>query len=92
MNKFTQLIKVIKKGDIEKAAEILQETTLNINELDPKSGKGVIHLAMENADLEMFKILITYPGINPELPSKDGEYPLETAIRLNDLAFVNKLL
>ena len=46
MNQFDKLIKFVKKGDLEKVSEILQEATLNINELDPKSGKSLIQIAM----------------------------------------------
>ncbi len=47
MNQFDKLIKSVKKGDIEKVSEILQSATLNINELDTKSGKSLLQTAME---------------------------------------------
>lgn len=50
MSKFTNLIKVARKGDTDKLLEMLDEGKYNINEVDPKSGMGLIHIGVENND------------------------------------------
>lgn len=92
MDKFAALVKQIKKGDVGKTAELLQDVSLDINALDQKSGRGLLQIAMENDQIEIFNVLMCHPTINPELISRDGELPLETAIRLNSIAFVSKIL
>ena len=46
MNTFGTLIKLAKKGSIDKISQLIDETNFNINELDAKSGKGLIHFAI----------------------------------------------
>lgn len=46
MSKFSNLIKLAKKGDIERIIELLDEGKANINEIDPKSGRGLLHIAI----------------------------------------------
>ena len=45
-----KLIKAIRKGDSSKVGELLQDRGININGVDPKSGKTMLQLAMENED------------------------------------------
>lgn len=48
MSNIEKISKLIKKGNIEKIAEFLQDPSLDINEVDPKSGKTLLHVAIEN--------------------------------------------
>lgn len=41
-----KIAKLIKKGDTEKIAELLQDPSLDINALEPKSGKTLTQLAI----------------------------------------------
>ncbi len=50
MSKFSNLIKLAKKGDIKKLGEQIEEGMNNINEIDTKSGRGLLHIAIENDD------------------------------------------
>ena len=63
-----------------------------MNEIDAKSGKALLHMAIENSDLDIFNVLAQTPGVNLEEPTKEGEHPLEMAVRLNDVVLVNRLL
>ena len=46
MSTFVTLIRLVKKGSIDKISQTMEETNFNINEIDPKSGKGLIHFAI----------------------------------------------
>lgn len=46
MSSAEKIAKIIKKGNTEKLAELLQQPSTDINELDPKSGKTLIQIAM----------------------------------------------
>ena len=46
MSRFAALVKLAKKGDTDKLLEILREEKLNVNELDSKSGQGLLHIAI----------------------------------------------
>ena len=48
MSRFAALVKLAKKGDTDKLLEILREEKLNVNELDSKSGQGLLHIAIEH--------------------------------------------
>jgi hypothetical protein len=49
-------------------------------------------MAIENSDIDTFEVIISQIGVNLEQTTKDGEYPLEMAVRLNDVHLVNRLL
>jgi hypothetical protein len=66
MSKFTQLVKLVRKGEYEQLREILHSENVSINEIDPKSGKGLLHMAIENSDIDTFNVLVQSPGINLE--------------------------
>jgi len=46
MSAFATLIKLAKKGSIDKIAQLIEQENLNVNEIDPKSGKSLIHIAI----------------------------------------------
>jgi ankyrin repeat protein len=92
MSKLAGLIKLLRKGDHEKLSEALHSENHNLNELDPKTGKSLLHLAIESADEAAVAILTKLPGLDLDLPSRDGELPLEMAVRLNDAPLVARLL
>ena len=46
MSTFNSLIKYIKKGDVAKVGSIIESESVNVNQIDPKSGKGLLHLAI----------------------------------------------
>jgi ankyrin repeat protein len=92
MSKLPTLIKLLRKGEHEELNELLHSENVNVNELDPKSGKALLHLAIESSDEDAVNILTKYPGVDLELPSRDGELPLEMAVRLNDAGLVARLL
>ena len=54
MSRFAAVIKSAKKGDTQKVIQILDEDKLNVNELDGKSGLGLLHIAIQNQDDELF--------------------------------------
>lgn len=76
MSKLPTLIKLLKKGEYDKLREALHSENINVNELDPKTGKSLLHMAIESADDEAITILTKFPGIDLELPSREGELPL----------------
>ena len=92
MSRFPALIKLAKKGDTDKLVETLEQEKININQIDHKSGQGLLHIAIENQDEETFKALASQPGVDLELASKQDETPLDVAVRLNSLWAVNRLL
>jgi ankyrin repeat protein len=92
MSKFGAVLKAAKKGDVEKMVQLMEEEKININEIDAKSGQGLIHIAIEHDDEEMFAMLVGRPGIDLELGTSQREVPLEMAVRLNSPWFVGKLL
>ena len=48
MSKAAALFKAAKKGDTERVIELLDENGINPNEVDSKTGRGLIHIAIEN--------------------------------------------
>lgn len=92
MSKFSNLIKLAKKGDIKKLGEQIEEGMNNINDIDTKSGRGLLHIAIENDDQELFSLLVKRPGIDIDLLTSEGESPLGMAVRLNNPDIVSKLL
>ena len=92
MSTFNTLIKWVKKGDTDRVRAILEGENVNLNQTDPKSGKGLLHLAIENGESEVFDLLATQPGVNLDLPNAQGETPLELAVSLNDTFMVGHLL
>lgn len=46
MSKLQALIKLVKKGEHERIKEILHTENVNSNEIDPKSGKAILHMAI----------------------------------------------
>ena len=67
-----KLVKAIKKGDSSKAGELLQDRTCDVNGLDPKSGKNMLQLAMENDEMDIFRMLYNHEMIDFNGSSKDG--------------------
>lgn len=61
---FTFLIKLAKKGETHKLADALADTNININEVDPKTGRALIHIAIENLDIDTFNVIASQPGAN----------------------------
>lgn len=92
MSKLAALIKLLRKGEHGKLSEMLHCEPLNINELEAKTGKALLHLAIEAADEPAVALLTAFPGVDLDLPSREGELPLEMAVRLNDPALVGRLL
>lgn len=86
------LVKLVKKGDCNKLREVIHSENVNVNEIDAKSGKALLHMAIENGDVDIFNVLAQAPGVNLEELTKEGEHPLEMAVRLNDVVLVNRLL
>lgn len=80
-----KLVKAIKKGDSSKVGELLQDPTCDVNGLDPKSGKNMLQLAMENDDIDVFRMFLNHERIDLNGTSKDGEMLLETAILVNSV-------
>lgn len=64
MNKIAVLVKLVKKGDYEKLREVIHSENVNVNEIDMKNGKALLHMAIENGDLDSFNVLAQTPGIN----------------------------
>lgn len=48
MSTIEKIAKLIKKGNTDKLGEYLQDPSLDINELDPKSGKTLLQIAIES--------------------------------------------
>ena len=55
-----KLIKAIRKGDSSKVGELLQDPGCDVNGFDPKSGKNMLQLAMENDDEDIFKMILSH--------------------------------
>ena len=55
-----KIIKAIRKGDSSKVGELLQDPGCDVNGLDPKSGKNMLQLAMENDDIDIFKMILSH--------------------------------
>lgn len=67
MSKFSNLIKLAKKGETERIVELLDEGKATVNEIDPKSGRGLLHIAIENDDNQLFETLVNRPGTDLEI-------------------------
>ena len=67
-----KLVKAIKKGDSSKVGEMLQDPTCDVNGLDPKSGKNMLQLAMENDEMDIFRMLLNHERMDLNGTSKDG--------------------
>jgi ankyrin repeat protein len=49
-------------------------------------------LAIEGEDEQAVTLFSKFPGIDLDLPTRDGELPLEMAVRLNEPRMVTRLL
>ena len=92
MSTFNSLIKCIKKGDAAKVRSIIESESVNVNQIDPKSGKGLLHFAIQNNQTEIFDLFAAQSGVNLELANSLGQTPLELAVTLNDTFMVGHLL
>lgn len=87
-----KIAKLIKKGDTQKIAELLQDPSLDINSLEPKSGKTLAQLAIESQQSEVFGMILHTMGLRLDTTSKSGQTALETAILMNSPDFVEQIL
>jgi hypothetical protein len=76
-----QLIKELRKCNTEKIKDLLLGAPINWGTYDKKSGRNILQLAIESEDPEVFRLIVSAPGVNLNLPDKDNnETPLQTVV------------
>lgn len=76
----TALHAAVKKGNISIVQLLLPYCTANDVNAVNSDGWAALHLAAENGELDMFKLLLGHPGINVNIADDDGKTPLYIAI------------
>ncbi|XP_053378960.1 NF-kappa-B inhibitor alpha-like [Mercenaria mercenaria] len=64
----------------------------DVNIGDGKSGRTVLHYAVEKNDIEMVSLLLTHPNIEVDRKTYEGESPLYLAFWRNHRRIRNKLI
>ena len=84
----SQLLKEIKSDNTSKVLELLQSSSHDLNQVDPKSGDCLIHIAIKNANSSILSNLVSKDRSNhadPNLENEDGRTPLICAVECNYL-------
>ncbi len=81
-----QLLKEVKADNTAKVLELLQSSSHDLNQVDPKTGDSLIHLAIKNTNSSILSNLVSKDRSNhadPNLENEDGLTPLICAVDSN---------
>lgn len=95
MSSEEKLFSALESGSTEQVTDLLKEPSINLNwkiSTGVFSGWSILHMASANNDVEIVKLILSNPRIDPNIRNNYGYTPLQIAVARESYQVVQCLI